>query len=982
MFEKESFDTLPERRKWDHAIELTGEPSSPHRKLYPLSPVEQEELDRFLEENLASGRIRPSKSPIAAPVFFIKKKDGSLRLVQDYRNLNSITLKNKYPLPLVDDLVQRLKGAKYFTKLDVRWGYNNVRIKDGDEWKAAFRTNRGLFEPLVMFFGLTNSPATFQTMMNDIFADMIGAGDICIYMDDILIYAQTREQLRAITRRVLERLRRNKLYLKAEKCEFEREQVEYLGLVISHNQVAMDPAKVSAVVDWPRPKDKKEVQSFLGFTNFYRRFIEKFSAMARPLFDLTKKDVSFEWTEECQRGFDDLKRTITSAPILVLPDEHQPFRIKADSSDFATGGVLQQLSKDDGKWHPVAFISKSLSPVERNYEIHDKELLAIVRCLEQWRHFLEGAKHPVEIWTDHRNLQYFRTAQNLNRRQARWSLFLNRFDFSLHHRPGVTMGEPDALSRRSDHGRGENDNRETVLLHPDVFRIHALRATLVRGPQEEILADIKECLAEHGTTEEPVAAAARQLRKDRQRGQLRRTEWDETDGLLTFAGKIYVPDFRDLRRRIISLHHDSRVAGHPGRMKTLELISRDYWWPQISRHVGVYTRTCETCLRNKVIRRRPIGLLNPLPVPSGRWERVSVDFIVELPDAHGYDAVMVVVDTVTKRPHFLPTHTTVSADGAARLYYQHVWKLHGLPLQWLHDRGSVFISEFMTELNRLLGIETRASTAYHPQTDGQTERVNQELEAYLRMFCNHHQNDWDELLPSAEFACANHLHASIGMTPFMADTGRNPRMGFEPAVDVVDEGARQFRDRMDESLQEAKSALAKAQDEYALYYNRRRDPAPEFQPGDMVLVDASDIRTNRASKKLDCLRLGPFKVLQAVGKGAYRLELPESLRRLHPVFPVVKLARMPADPFPGRRHPPAPLPDIIDDVEHFEIEKILDSRKRYRRLEYLVKWKGYNDAHNQWIPWYNLDADESVQEFHTTHPDRPAPDLPVADARP
>lgn len=511
-----------------------------------------------------------------------------------------------------------------------------------------------------------------------------------------------------------------------------------------------------------------------------------------------------------------------------------------------------------------------------------------------------------------------------------------------------------------------------VLLPPDVFRIHALRATLVRGPQEAILEDIRQSLEQQGTTEEPVAAAARQLRGERQRGQIRRTEWGDSEGLLTFAGKIYVPDWRDLRRRIISLYHDSRVAGHPGRMKTLELVSRDYWWPQMARHIGSYTRTCETCLRNKVIRRKPIGLLNPLPVPAGRWERVSVDFIVELPDAHGFDAVMVVVDSVTKRPHFIPTNTTVSAEGSARLYYQHVWKLHGLPLQWIHDRGTVFISEFMRELNKMLGIETSASTAFHPQTDGQTERVNQELEAYLRMFCNHHQNDWDELLPSAEFACANHAHASIGMTPFMADTGRNPRMGFEPAVDVADRNAEAFKARMEQSLEEAKAALTKAQDEQALYYNRRREPAPEFAPGDMVLLDASDIRTNRASKKLDCLRLGPFRVVEAIGKGAYKLDLPESMARLHPVFPVVKLTPMPPDPFPGRHAARPPDPEIIDDVEHFEIEKILDSRRRYRRMEYLVKWKGYNDSHNQWIPWYNLDADESIEEFHAAHPARPA----------
>jgi hypothetical protein len=233
---------------------------------------------------------------MSSPVFFIKKKDGGLRFVQDYRALNSITVKNKYPLPLISELITKLHGAKYFTKLDVRWGFNNVRIKEGDEWKAAFRTNRGLFEPLVMFFGLTNSPATFQTMMNDIFRDLVLEGVVVVYLDDILIFTESLEEHREVTRRVLEILQRHKLFLKPEKCEFEKTEVEYLGVIVSHNSVQMDPVKVAGVMEWPIPTTKKELQSFLGFTNFYRRFIQGFSHHGRPLFDLTRKDVKWDWT--------------------------------------------------------------------------------------------------------------------------------------------------------------------------------------------------------------------------------------------------------------------------------------------------------------------------------------------------------------------------------------------------------------------------------------------------------------------------------------------------------------------------------------------------------------------------------------------------------------------------------------------------------------------------------------------------------------
>ena len=239
-----------------------------------------------------------------------------------------------------------------------------------------------------------------------------------VYLDDILIFTESIEEHRKITRRVLELLQRHKLFLKPDKCEFEKTKVEYLGVIISHNSVEMDPVKVAGVTDWPAPTSKKEVQSFLGFTNFYRRFIEDFSHHARPLFDLTKSDTKWKWTTEEQSAFDSLKNAVTSAPILMSPDNSRPFRIEADSSDFATGAVLSQQSPDDEKWHPVAFLSKSLSPVERNYEIHDKEMLAIIRAMEEWRHFLEGAQHKFEIWTDHKNLEYFMTAKKLNRRQA------------------------------------------------------------------------------------------------------------------------------------------------------------------------------------------------------------------------------------------------------------------------------------------------------------------------------------------------------------------------------------------------------------------------------------------------------------------------------------------------------------------------------------------------------------------------------------
>ena len=970
VFSKESFDVLPDRKLWDHAIELVPDAKPVNCKVYPVSPAEQKPLDEFIAENLRSGRIRPSKSPMASPVFFVKKKDGSLRFVQDYRALNNMTVKNRYPLPLINDLVNKLKGARYFTKLDVRWGFNNVRIREGDEWKAAFRTNRGLFEPLVMFFGLTNSPATFQTMMNDILHDLIMEGVVSVYLDDILIYTKTREEHRHVTRLVLERLRKYRLYLRPEKCEFEKTKIEYLGVIISHNQVEMDPVKVAGVAQWPAPTNKKEVSAFLGFTNFYRRFIEGFSHIARPLFDLTCKDTAFAWSPEAEAAFSTLKQRITSSPILTLPDDLCPFRVEADSSDFATGAVLSQQSAEDGKWHPVAFYSKSLSSVERNYEIYDKELLAVIRALEEWRHFLEGAQHPVEIWTDHKNLEYFRIARKVNRRQARWSLYLSRFDFTLHHRPGTSMGRPDALSRRADHDDGTSDNEGVVLLKPQSFVVAALSGLTVAGEEVGIVDDIKSAIRE-SELDEPASRVVKELKKGNTRS-VRSAEWDQHDGLLFFRGKVYVPPSKELRRRIVAQHHDSRVAGHKGRFKTLELVTRNYWWPQMSRFIGQYTSTCDLCQRVKPRRRLPAGQLHPTETPKERWSRISVDFIPELPDAHGFDNIMVVVCRLGKRAHFIPCHTTINAIGAARLYYTHIWKLHGLPDDVLSDRGPQFVGEFTRELYRLLGITLSASTAYHPQTDGQTERVNQELEIYLRLFVNERHNDWNELLPTAEFAYNNAVHSSTQQTPFLLDTGRHPRMGFELRVEPSTvEGVDEFVERMRKADEEARAAIVKAKDDQKRYYDQRHGPTPVYKPGDKVWLDSSDIQ-KRLQTKFTHPWIGPFEVEHAVGPHAYRLKLPHWMGRTHPVFPVVKLDLSPPDPIHGRERPPTPQPEIIDGQEEWEVQQIVDSRWYRRKLQFKVWYKNTLRTEAEWTASGDVEnASNLVAKFYEEHPNAP-----------
>lgn len=966
VFLKKSFDELPQSRKWDHAIELVqgAEPFS--TKLYPMSLNEQDELDRFLDENLKSGRIRPSKSPMASPVFFIKKKDGTLRFVQDYRKLNMITIKNSYPLPLVPDILSRVSGATIFSKLDVRWGYNNVRIKEGDEWKAAFRTNRGLFEPLVMFFGLCNSPATFQTMMNELFRELIEEGVVAVYMDDILIFTKTLVEHRQVVRRVLQILSDNNLFLKPEKCIFETDQIEFVGFLLSNGKIEMDPVKVTGVRDWPTPHNVTEVQSFLGFINFYRRFIDNFSHIAHPLHQLTRKDAPWTWGSEEEKAFQELKRLVTSFPILVHPDPSKRFRLETDSSGRATGSVLSMLC-DDEKWRPVGFYSKGLSPAERNYDVHDKELLSIIRGLEEWRHILEGAKHQVEILNDHRNLTYFTKAQRLNRRQARWSLYLSRFNFTLIHRPGKKSGKPDALSRRADHETGDDDNSDCILLPPDLFNTRATGGMVLEGTDELLMDRIKKCK----NRDESVVKAFRELGK--LQGVLHGAEWAEEEDVVLWNGKIYVPLDPQLRHDILHNHHDTPIVGHPGRWKTLELVTRNFWWPGISRYVANYVKGCDRCNRAKVFPTAPAGKLMPNTVPTDRWQVVTVDLIPELPPSQGFDCIWVAVDRLGKRIHVAPTTTEVDSVGNARLFRDNVWRHHGLPEQIISDRGSQFVSDFTRELNRLLGIQTKPSTAFHPQTDGQTERINQEIEQYLRMFANQRQDDWAEWLPLAEFAYNNRIHASTRRTPFEMDTGRHPRMGFEPRRQSKVEAADEFVKRMKKVTEETRSALQQAASDMARFYNHHRSSHEPFKVGEKVWLDSRNIKTTRPAKKLDDKWFGPFIIEKVVSPNAYRLKLTTAFRRLHPVFNITLLRRFNPDTVAERPQPDHPEPELDEKGEEtYEVEAILDSRLHYRKLQYLVSWKGYGPEYNTWEPYNNMEkSKELVDKFHQESPSAP-----------
>jgi len=921
---------LPPRREVDHQIDLEPGAKPPAMSPYRMAPPELAELRKQLKGLVDAGFIRPSKAPFGAPVLFQKKKDGSLRMCIDYRALNKVTIKNKYPIPLVADLFDQLGHARYFTKLDLRSGYYQVRIAEGDEPKTTCVTRYGSYEFLVMPFGLTNAPATFCTLMNKLFHPYLDQF-VVVYLDDIVIYSRTVEEHVEHLRKVLQVLRDNELYVKKEKCSFAQEEVLFLGHKIKGGKLMMENTKVQTIQEWEPPTKVHELRSFLGLVNYYRRFIKGYSARAAPLTDLLKKNRPWEWSPECQHAFEDLKKAVCEDPVLSLPDHSKPFEVHTDASDFAIGGVLMQ----DG--HPIAYESRKLNDTERRYTVQEKEMTAIIHCLRVWRHYLLGSKFV--IMTDNVAISYFQTQKKLSPKQARWQDFLAEFDYTLEYKPGKANVVADALSRKVELA--------------SISRVDSPFLDRIKnGLQLDPLAKSLIALVEEGKT---------------------RRFWLIGGLLYTKGSRLFVPKWGNLRRELIKECHDSKWAGHPGMKRTLALLKTTYYWPQMRDEVESYVRTCLVCQQDKIEQQTPAGLLEPLPIPERPWESVSMDFITSLPKSEGFGSIIVVVDRFSKYATFIPAPADCTAEETARLFLRHVVKLWGIPSNIVSDRDPRFTGRFWTELFKLLGSDLNFSTSFHPQSDGQTERMNAILELYLRHYVSANQRDWAKLLDVAQFSYNLQRSEATNRSPFEVIIGQQPTtpLALTTSYEGKSPAAFKFAKSWHEQAELARAYLNKATKRMKKWADKKRRPL-EFKEGDLVMVKLlpQQFKTFRKVHKGLIRRYeGPFPVLKRVGKVSYKLQLPSKLK-IHPVFHVSLLKPYHEDMEDPSRGKSKRAPTAVVTSFDKEVESVLAYRHIRRRgvpsyREYLIKWKNLPESE---ASWEHEDAlwqfQDHIRQFH------------------
>ena len=885
----EKMTELGKSRRVQHEIKTGTNPpifTPPRRTARATQHIIQENVEEMLLHNI----IRPSVSPYSSPVVLVPKKSGERRFCIDYRKLNSITEKNKYPLPRIEDTKDNLHGAKFFSTIDLYSGYWQIEIQENDKQKTAFTTDDGHFEFNRMPFGLTNAPATFQKLMNDILRP-IKKQFALVYLDDVIIFSKTIEDHIKHIKYVFQLLRQEGLKIKLEKCAFLQKEVEYLGHIVTEDGIKPDPKKQQAIHNYPTPKNVDQVRSFLGLAGYYRKFVKNYADKAHSLTKLTSKNVEWQWGPEQEKAFQLLKDCLTSPPILGYPDFSRDFIIHTDASGYGVGSVLAQMQGVPGKEREVviSYTSQHLNKTQTNWSTIEKEAYAIVHAVKIFYSYLYGRKF--QVLTDHRSLQWLMSIKEPTGKLARWALRLQEFDIDISYRPGKANQNADCLSRIPIPDEGNQTSPEETapiifLMTKDFLAEQAKDKYCASARRKFSLALDRLSSTENGAPEtetNKIQSRSRQPSPYRSTGDPdSSTEIDSEDddederfkfielhnGLMgTPSGQILVPE--PLRIKILQRFHDSPYAGHLGSQKTAARIRRRYLWPNMTKMIRDYVKKCAICAKRKAVAGNKAPMKS-MPPPEHVWQTMAMDIVGPVVESAAGNCYFLVMGEYFTRYTITAPMPNQTKETIAKTFIKSIILQHGVPERVLTDQGPNFLSELMDELYKQLGIERLRTTAYRPCCDGMVERFNRTVADMIASYVVNQPDRWDEYLPYATFAYNTAVHSSTGYTPFYLMFGREAR---EPndvlpptRLLIISDENTIFSQMWHEAKETAKNNLAEAKEKQKYYYDKNKKLI-EYKVGDHVLLK----EMANVPGKFNMRYLGPYRVLEKKGDVTYKL---------------------------------------------------------------------------------------------------------------